>query len=67
MIYPIVLNLVQRFDQQRRGFLHALSYISISILIYLYIRVSIYVCVFFPRRFLFLSLAWAIDGLDFDR
>jgi hypothetical protein len=48
MIYPIVLNLVQRFDQQRRGFLHALSYLSIYLIIYLYIRVFIFVCVLSP-------------------
>ena len=43
-IYPSVLNLVQRFDQQRRGFEHALSYLSISIIILLYREVFVFVC-----------------------
>ena len=51
VIYPSVLNLVQRFDQQRRGFELALSYLSIFINIYLYIEVFIYMCVFSPCPF----------------
>jgi len=72
MIYPSVLNLVQRFDQQRRGFLQAPSYISIYLIIYLYIGVFIYPCVFFPAvlfdflllgllKTLFLTDSWTIS------
>ena len=47
-IYPSVLNLVQRFDQQRRGFEHALSYLSISIIILIYREGFYFMCVFCP-------------------
>jgi hypothetical protein len=48
VIYPSVLNLVQRFDQQRRGFWLALSYLSIFINIYLYIEGFYFMCVSCP-------------------
>lgn len=49
VIYPSVLNLVQRFNQQRRGFWLALSYLSIFINIYLYIEGFYFMCVSCPR------------------
>jgi hypothetical protein len=48
VIYPSVLNLVQRFDQQRRGFWLALSYLSISIIILIYRRGFYFMCVSCP-------------------
>ncbi len=58
-IYPSVLNLVQRFDQQRRGFEHALSYLSISIIILIYREVLFFMCALsLPFSFVLFCPVW---------